>query len=122
MSLRARITAKPMRWVNETLPPRTRVRWLLMTIRLSMRSFAGTARTVVAVGTSRLVIMFAAMALDGPRSVVTMSSSTVSSFADFGSWAGIRPVVDGLAPSRTTAAAPFFGAGAAVGWAAGGAD
>ena len=37
--------------MNETLPPRPRLRWLLITVRLSIISFAGTARTLVAVGT-----------------------------------------------------------------------
>ena len=40
-----------MRCVNETLPPRARLRWLLMTMRLSIMSFAGIVRTLVAVGT-----------------------------------------------------------------------
>ena len=40
-----------MMWVKLTLPPRARRRWLLMTTRLSAISFAGTARTLVAVGT-----------------------------------------------------------------------
>ena len=40
-----------MRWVNETLPPRARARWLLMTMRLSNSSLTGTVRTLVAVGT-----------------------------------------------------------------------
>ena len=38
-------------WVNETLPPRARFKWLLMTVRLSIINFAGIARTEVAVGT-----------------------------------------------------------------------
>ena len=37
----ARTTAKPMRWVKETFPPRPRARWLLITIRLSDSSLAG---------------------------------------------------------------------------------
>ena len=40
-----------MRWVKLTLPPRARRRWLLITTRLSASSLAGTARTLVAVGT-----------------------------------------------------------------------
>ena len=44
--------AYPIRWVNEILPPRVRLRWLLMTIRLSIINLAGMARTLVAVGTS----------------------------------------------------------------------
>jgi hypothetical protein len=35
-----------MRCVNDTFPPRARARWLLMTMRLSMRSLAGIARTL----------------------------------------------------------------------------
>ena len=37
--------------MNETLPPRPRLRWLLITVRLSIINFAGIARTDVAVGT-----------------------------------------------------------------------
>ena len=51
----ARTTAYPIRWVNETLPPRPRRRWLLITMRLSISSLAGMSRTLVAVGTTRLL-------------------------------------------------------------------
>src|SRR3954468_21682573 len=47
-----------MRWVKETFPPRERARWLLITMRLSTRSLAGTARTLVAVGTVSEAFMF----------------------------------------------------------------
>src|SRR6478735_9414813 len=57
-----------MRCVNETLPPRARLRWLLMTIRLSISSFAGTARTLVAVGIVRLASMLATTRAAGPLS------------------------------------------------------
>ena len=40
-----------MMCVKETFPPRPRARWLLITMRLSIINFAGTARTEVAVGT-----------------------------------------------------------------------
>src|SRR5690242_6450576 len=63
-----------MRWVNETLPPRPRPRWLLMTMRLSMSSLAGTERTLVAVGTVRLAAMLAAVRADAPRSRSTSAS------------------------------------------------
>src|SRR5438552_1371552 len=63
-----------MRWVNEALPPRPRLRWLLMTMRLSMSSLAGTDRTLVAVGTVRLAIMFVAVRADAPRSRRTSAS------------------------------------------------
>ncbi len=58
----ARTMAYPIRWVNEILPPRVRLRWLLITIRLSNSSLAGTARTLVAVGTVSDCSMFLAMA------------------------------------------------------------
>src|SRR5689334_15667571 len=57
-----------MRWVKETFPPRPRPRWLLITMRLSTRSLAGMARTLVAVGTDRLAAMFAAVRAAAPRS------------------------------------------------------
>ncbi len=47
------MSAHPMRWVNDTLPPRERRRWLLITMRLSIMSLAGMVRTLVAVGTVR---------------------------------------------------------------------
>src|SRR5215218_5667154 len=56
-----------MRWVKLTLPPRPRARWLLMTMRLSASSFAGTARTLVAVGTWSEASMFWAMRAAAPR-------------------------------------------------------
>src|SRR3989442_14533959 len=103
-----------------------------MTTRLSIRSFAGMARTLVAVGTSRLVTMFVAMALAGPRRTETTSSSgAVGALMFLGSWAGIGcapgPASGALAPSRATVAGAFWaaagaGAGAAgAGAAAGGA-
>ena len=72
--------AQPMRWVNETLPPRARRRWLLMTIRLSIINLAGTVRTLVAVGMLRLASMLAARVLLTPRSGVTVSSAGAASW------------------------------------------
>src|SRR4051812_33866228 len=57
-----------MRCVKEALPPRPRLRWLLITVRLSTSSFAGTARTLVAVGTARLASMLATTREAAPRS------------------------------------------------------
>ena len=71
-------TAKPMRWVNETLPPRPRARWLLITIRLSASSLAGMARTLVAVGTLRLAAMFSAVRAAAPRSRTTVSCAAAA--------------------------------------------
>jgi len=67
--------AKPIRWVNEILPPRVRLRWLLMTIRLSIISLAGMARTLVAVGTSSDADMFLTTVAVAPRSTCTSSPS-----------------------------------------------
>src|SRR6476620_5023143 len=108
-----------MRWVKETLPPRARARLELMTTRLSIRSFAGIALTLVAVGTSRLVTMLDAMALAGPRRTDTTSSSgAVGALTFFGSWAGMGwapvPASVFLAPSRATVAGAFL---AGAGWA-----
>src|ERR671912_2836248 len=79
--------AKPMMWVKLTLPPRLRARWLLMTMRLSMSSLAGTARTDVAVGTCRELSMFVTTRAPAPRMGVC---STLPSGADsFGACASL---------------------------------
>src|SRR5918993_538018 len=67
-----------MRWVKDTLPPRARARWLLMTMRLSHSSLTGTERTLVAVGTVRLRSMFWAVRIGAPRSTVSLGSSLAS--------------------------------------------
>src|SRR5690606_17492430 len=69
-----------MRCVNEIFPPRARFRWLLMTMRLSIISFAGTVRTLVAVGTVRLASMLVATAFAMPLSVVTTSVGSTGSW------------------------------------------
>src|SRR5699024_3017273 len=58
-------------------PPRVRLRWELMTMRLSMSALAGSARTEVAVGTSSESSMFLAMSFAGPRRGVIVSSGAV---------------------------------------------
>ena len=63
-------SAKPIRWVNDTLPPRARARWLLITIRLSQSSLTGTERTLVAVGTVSDTSMFCTVRAGAPRSTV----------------------------------------------------
>src|SRR4051795_12385856 len=84
-SARARTIAYPSRWVNETFPPRERRRWLLMTMRLSASSLAGTARTLVAVGSCSDAVMFLAIALAAPRSgrVVSSVPDAAPGCADF---------------------------------------
>src|SRR5919206_1268 len=90
-----------IRWVKETLPPRERARWLLMTTRLSASSLAGTARTLVAVGTVSEAFMFLTTLAAAPRSGVRLSPS----------WpAGVFGA--GLAAAGSAAG---FGAGAARG-------
>src|SRR3954451_6417979 len=93
-----------MRWVKLTLPPRPRARWLLITMRLSTSSLAGTARTLVAVGTSSEASMFCTIRAATPRSVVTLAP------------AGAVPLVDGLATAAVVFTAGFgSGLGASAG-------
>src|SRR5690606_14484030 len=75
-SLSAWMSAQPIRWVKLTLPPRARLRWLLITMRLSIMSFAGMVRTLVAVGTVRLASMFVASDLAIPRRGETWSTGS----------------------------------------------
>src|SRR6187200_1214166 len=79
--------AYPIRWVNEILPPRVRLRWLLMTMRLSIISLAGMARTLVAVGTSSDADMFFTTAAAAPRNTCASSPPPVGAedAADFDS-------------------------------------
>ena len=53
--------AKPIRCVYETLPPRARRRWLLITTRWSISNLTGSDRTLVAVGTVSEMSMFLAV-------------------------------------------------------------
>src|SRR5579875_424961 len=86
-------SAQPMMWVKLTLPPRARRRWLLMTIRLSIISFAGMVRTLVAVGIDSDASMFTARVFAMPRSGVTWSSFAVPVRAAARGWsAGIACV------------------------------
>src|SRR3954469_2826818 len=62
-----------MRWVKDTFPPRERARWLLMTMRLSASSLAGTARTLVAVGTVSEAFMFLTTLAAAPRSGICLA-------------------------------------------------
>src|ERR1700729_2287480 len=98
-----------MRWVKEIFPPRPRCRWLLMTIRLSISSFAGTARTLVAVGTVRLAAMFWAGRAAAPRSL--LSSASLGGGAAGEACAGAAAA--GLAPAAVVSGAAVVG-GAAV--------
>src|SRR6478752_3254795 len=70
-----------MRWVKEIFPPRFRLRKLLITIRLSAISLAGTARTEVAVGTSSEDVMSFTTAAATPRNVVVVRPSPSASCA-----------------------------------------
>ena len=76
------MSAQPMRCVKLILPPRVRDMWLLMTMRLSIISFAGIVRTLVAVGTVSDSSMLAARALVMPLRTVTLSSSGFSALAE----------------------------------------
>src|SRR5688572_12909118 len=112
--------AQPIRWVKLTLPPRVRDMWLLMTIRLSIISFAGIVRTLVAVGIVSDSSMLAASVFGRPRRTVTLSCSVGSSAADGaagGACAGIGCGEAGRAVVRATGWAVTTGTCAVTGWA-----
>src|SRR5690606_21188125 len=116
------MSAQPMRCVKLILPPRERDMWLLMTIRLSIISFAGIVRTLVAVGTVSDWSMFAASVLVMPRSGVTLSWSSASSSVGsvggvgLGAGAGSGACLAGLAVVCATGCGPITGTGAVTGW------
>src|SRR3954454_5749122 len=98
-----------MTWVKLTLPPRERARWLLMTTRLSISSLAGTARTLVAVGTWRLDSMLVTTRAEAPRSGLT--SLSLSGPGDF--LAGASRVIGvGVSPPCWPSATLADGSGA----------
>src|SRR5919107_3648767 len=105
-----------MRWVYEIFPPRVRRSWLLITSRLSASSFAGTARTLVAVGTSSDASMLRTTAEAAPRSVVVVPSSAAAdgrAAREVVPAAGLSAVVGVPEPAGAAVAvgtAPFFGA------------
>jgi len=104
-SASALTSAKPMMWVNDTLPPRPRRRWLLMTTRLSISSLAGIARTLVAVGTASEASMLVTTRAAAPLSGLT-STSAAAALAGAGSGAEVFA-------AGAAAGAGLAGAGAA---------
>src|ERR687893_2361400 len=98
-----------MRWVNETLPPRERARWLLMTMRLSARSLAGTARTLVAVGTVSETFMFLTTLAAAPRSGLCLPAAT-----------GAAAFAAGLSAGLSAGFSAGFSAGLSAGFAGAG--
>src|SRR5882757_766647 len=96
-----------MTCVKLILPPRERLRWLLITTRLSASSLAGTARTLVAVGTVSEVCMLTTTRAAAPRKVTL--------------WSPPGDVVPDLA-GAVTVGAVTVGAEVAAGAAAAGAD
>src|SRR5829696_4282947 len=110
--------AQPMRWVKLILPPRVRDMWLLMTMRLSIISLAGTVRTLVAVGTVSDSSMFAARVFVIPRRTVTASSSLLSRAAAgaiLGACAGMGGGEAGFVVVRATVCGLISGIGAVRG-------
>src|SRR3954453_11906024 len=78
-----------MMCVNDTLPPRARARWLLITMRLSIRSLTGTDRTLVAVGTVRLASMFCTVRAGAPLRTVKVGSSVAADSCFFSGSLGV---------------------------------
>src|SRR5690606_11257821 len=113
-----------MRCVKEIFPPRARLRWLLMTMRLSNSSFTGSARTDVAVGSSSEASMFLATAADGPRRVTCsgpsfFASASLPSLVLPAAAAGLAGAGAGFAAGAAAfaGAAAWAGALAGAGWA-----
>src|SRR3954452_5368077 len=110
IALSALTRANPIRCVNDTLPPRARDRWLLITIRLSQRSFTGTERTDVAVGTVSEASMLATVRAGAPRSTVyvgwSVTGAGAGAFFSFGT---------GLSVPLAGSAAALSGRGVARG-------
>src|ERR1700722_11928807 len=112
-------------WVNEILPPRVRLSWLLITTRLSIISLAGIARTLVAVGSSSDIDMFFTTAAAAPRNTWTSSPSPGGGPAGLAAGAGAvgapLPDADGAAGAAGGGAgagagvAGFIAAGASIG-------
>ena len=79
--------------MNEILPPRVRFSWSLTRVRFSNMRRAGMSRTEVAVGTSREMSMFFAIALATPRRAVSPDSGdsalSALSIGDFFACCGI---------------------------------
>ena len=111
-SAMARTMAKPMRWVKLTLPCPVRLRYPLMTWRLTSSSLAGTLRKLVAVGTVRLRSMLVAIAMPAPR-IGSPGSSAGTAGAAAGAGAvraeGVGALA-GAAGAGATGAAPLPGA------------
>src|SRR3954452_12420825 len=99
-----------MMWVNDTLPPRARARWLLMTVRLSHNSLTGTDRTEVAVGTVSDASMFCTVRAGAPRRIVYVGSSLASACSVGGCSLGTGWLVP-LAGSAGLAPRPRLGHG-----------
>src|ERR1700677_832899 len=103
-----------MRCVNDTLRPRPRRRWLLMTILLSTSSLAGTARTLVAVGTPRLAGLLVAVRAAAPRSLLTSVRSGGLGGASGAGLGGLGGE-DGAWPPAAAGGAGGAGAGGGAG-------
>src|SRR5215469_9431777 len=93
-------------WVKEILPPRPRARWLLITMRLSTSNFAGTGRTLVAVGTVRLATMLDAVLAAAPRSRTACSAASPAGGAVGATAGAAGPVVTGPVVSGATGTGP----------------
>src|ERR1700759_5342885 len=113
-------------WVNEILPPRVRLSWLLITTRLSIISLAGMARTLVAVGRSSDCDMFLTTAAAAPRNTCASSPSAGGGPDGLGAGAGAvgcgatgAPLPD-AAGTGAACGGVTAGGGVGAGWGGGG--
>src|SRR5262245_15942778 len=116
--------AYPMRWVKLTLPPRPRASALLMTMRLSESSLAGTARTLVAVGRVSEASILDTIRAATPRMGAVCAPGRTSPAGAVGALAGSALAGSALVGSAlagsTLAGATAGAAGPAVGVGVGG--
>jgi hypothetical protein len=110
-----------MMCVNDTLPPRVRARWLFRICRLTSSSLAGTERTDVAVGTSRLASMFVTMRAAAPRRGSGSSPSSTTGAVPFDAAGFGAAGVGGAGAAGAGGAVGAAGAGAGAGAAVAGA-
>src|SRR6185369_5675564 len=100
-----------MMCVKLTLPPRPRARWLLITMRLSAMSLAGTARTLVAMGSASEASMLETIFAATPRIGVVWAPAGSAFAGSTGAGAGST----GAGAAATGAGRVGAGAAGAVG-------
>src|SRR6202043_2518134 len=84
-----------MMWVKLTLVPDVRVRCWFRSVRFTWRSFAGTVRTLVAVGTDKEASMLRPMRRAAPDKTIGLGSGSATELATAGTEANGATVAAG---------------------------